>query len=105
MFRYGDTQSYRLRYISYVLDYEPVRQWWNVTLSFEWAEEMVLPNDFTNPSVLMIISPGGQLLDSVVLDEDGLDSEFVLEDGEKEELLLQILNEMKAWKHPTAKEA
>ena len=105
MFRYGDTTSYRLKYLSFTLNYEPIRQWWNVTISFEWADDMKLPDAFLNPSVLMIVSPGGQLLDCVVLDEDGLDSEFVLEDGEKEELLTHVLSELNNWKHPVTKEA
>jgi hypothetical protein len=102
MIRYGDETNYRLHYLGLQLAFEAVRQWWNVQVTFDWSHEMLFPDDFTNPSVLMIVSPGGQLLDAVVLDADGLDSEYVLEDSEKDEILVLIQEELTNLQHPNA---
>jgi hypothetical protein len=96
MIRYGDEQTYPMRVKSLQISGERMRQWWNASIAFEWGADMQFPQGLENPSVLFMVTPSGELIDSVILN-DGMDSEYLLEDAEKAILLAHVKFHLPAW--------
>jgi hypothetical protein len=96
MIRYGDDSPVPMRVKALRISGEKVRQWWNAQIEFDWGEDMFFPDDLKRPSVTMMVTPTGELLDCVVLD-DGLDSEYLLEDAEKAILLAHVKFHLREW--------
>ncbi len=96
MIRYGEEKTFPMRVQRLIVVGEQVRQWWNATITFEWGPDMEFPEGLVNPSVVMMVTPSGELIDSVIL-SDGTDSEFVLEEAEKIILLAHVKFHLNEW--------
>jgi hypothetical protein len=84
MMKYG-AEPMEHRFTLRCTEIERRGQWLDIFLSLQLAEREMLPLGLESPSVLVICSPKGDII-QIVLQDEGCDSEFQFTYTEKEQI-------------------
>jgi hypothetical protein len=84
MMKYG-AEPMEHRFTLRCTEIERRGQWLDILLSLQLAEREMLPLGLESPSVLVICSPNGDII-QIVLQDEGCDSEFQFTYTEKEQI-------------------